>query len=182
MDRYEELVGSNPENCSATEYRYIGALIEKYAPGNILVFSVGRDSSLWMDLNKGGNTVFLEDVRKWIKFSRNITPEINIVKVNYSTKRKNWKKLLGQDHKLQMRLPDFIKNTVWDLVFVDGPRGYDDKVPGRMQSIFSAAKLKTRNLILHDCDREVEKTYFIEYIGAPTHIVEKLYHKEFVFD
>ncbi len=180
MDLYEKLVKTNPGNGSVNEYRYLGALIEKYAPGNLLVFSVGKDSNLWMTLNKNGNTVFCEDVRKWIRFSRKITPEINVVKVNYRTRRKQWEELLGQDHKLQMRLPDFVKNTVWDAVFVDGPRGYNDKVPGRMQSIFSAAQLKTRNLLVHDCDREVEKTYFTEYIGKPTHVVEKLYHKEFV--
>ena len=179
MDLYEELVKTNPGNCSVDEYRYLGALIEKYAPGNLLVFSVGKDSNLWMTLNMNGNNVFLEDVEEWIKFSRKITPEINIVKVNYYTRRSQWKELLGQDHKLQMQLPDLVKNTVWDVVFVDGPRGYNDKVPGRMQSIFSAAQLKTRNLLVHDCDREVEKAYFTEYIGKPTHVVEKLYHKEF---
>lgn len=179
MDLYQELVKNNPGNCSLKEYRYIGSLIQRYSPGNILIFSVGMDSKLWMKLNENGNTVFLEDVRKWIKLSKKASPEINIVKVNYSTRRKNWKNLLGQIKKLQMRLPEYIKNTVWDLVYVDGPRGYNDKVPGRMQSIYSASQLKTRNLLVHDCDREVEKNYFIEFIGAPSKIVEKIFHKEY---
>ena len=51
-----------------------------------------------------------------------------------------------------------------------------------MQSIFSASKLKTRHLLVHDCDREVEKVYFNKYIGTPTNIVDKLYHKEFKFE
>ena len=182
MDVYEQLVNFNPGNGSVAEYKYIGSLIKKYSPGNILIFSVGKDSDLWIKLNKEGNTVFLEDVRKWIRFSKNVNPEINIIKVNYRTRRKNWRKLLGQDKRLQMRLPNYIKNTVWDLIYVDGPRGYNDRVPGRMQSIFSAAKLKTRHLLVHDCDREVEKVYFTEYIGAPTNIIDKLYHKEFKFD
>ena len=182
MDLFEELVSLNPGNGSVSEYRYLGSLIQKYSPGNVLIFSVGKDSSLWMKLNQHGNTLFLEDVRKWIRFSRKISPEINIIKVNYSTRRRNWRKLLGQEKKLQMRLPYYVKNTVWDIVFVDGPRGYNDKVPGRIKSIFSAAKLKTRHLLVHDCDREVEKVYFTEYIGAPTNIVEKLYHKEIEFE
>ena len=139
MDLFEELVSLNPGNGSVSEYRYLGSLIQKYSPGNVLIFSVGKDSSLWMKLNQHGNTLFLENVRKWIRFSRKISPEINIIKVNYSTRRRNWRKLLGQEKKLQMRLPYYVKNTVWDIVFVDGPRGYNDKVPGRMQSIFSAA-------------------------------------------
>ena len=82
MDPYEELVRLNPGNGSASEYRYLGSLIQKYSPGNVLIFSVGKDSSLWMKLNKHGNTLFLENVRKWIRFSRKISPEINITKVN----------------------------------------------------------------------------------------------------
>ena len=81
MDPYEELVSLNPGNGSVSEYKYLGSLIQKYSPGNVLIFSVGKDSSLWMKLNKQGNTVFLEDVRKWIRFSRNITPDINIIKL-----------------------------------------------------------------------------------------------------
>ena len=64
MDPYEELVSLNPGNGSVSEYKYLGSLIQKYSPGNVLIFSVGKDSSLWMKLNKQGNTVFLEDVRK----------------------------------------------------------------------------------------------------------------------
>ena len=77
-----------------------------------------------------------------------------------------------------MKLPDYIKNTVWDVVFVDGPRGYNDKVPGRMQSIYAASKLKARHVLVHDCDREVEETYFKQYLGQPTTVVDKLFHKE----
>ena len=104
MDPYKELVSLNPGNGSVSEYKYLGSLIQKYSPGNVLIFSVGKDSGLWMKLNKQGNTVFLEDVRKWIRFSRNITTDINIIKVNYYTRRRNWKKLLGQNKKLQISL------------------------------------------------------------------------------
>ena len=106
MNPYESLEASNPGNGSAAEYEFIGELIKRFAPGNILVFSVGKDSSLWYSLNKAGNTLFLEDIRKWIKFSRKLSPEINVLKVSYSTRRKNWRKLLDNDHRLQMKLPD----------------------------------------------------------------------------
>jgi len=178
MNPYQSLAASNPGNGTAAEYEFIGELIRQYAPGNILVFSVGKDSSLWCTINQGGNTLFLEDIRKWIRYSRKISPEINILKVNYSTRRKHWKKLLGQDDRLQMKLPEFVKNTVWDVIFVDGPRGYNDKVPGRMQSIFSAAQLKTSHLLVHDCDREVEQVYFERYIGKPTTVIDRLYHQQ----
>ena len=48
-----------------------------------------------------------------------------------------------------MKLPDYVKNTVWDVVFVDGPRGYNDKVPGRMQSIYLC--FTTEKLVIYWC-------------------------------
>ena len=178
MNPYKSLEISNPGNGSAVEYEFIGELIKRYVPGNVLVFGVGKDSSLWYSLNAGGNTVFLENIRKWIRFSRKLSPEINILKVSYSTRRRDWKKLLNKNDHLQMKLPDFVKNTVWDVVFVDGPRGYNDKVPGRMQSIYSAAQLRARHILVHDCDRVVEKTYFEQFLGKPTTIIDKLFHRE----
>ena len=178
MNPYKSLEASNPGNGSAEEYKFIGELIKKYAPGNVLVFSVGKDSSLWYSINEGGNTVFLEDIRKWIRFIRKVSPEINVLKVGYSTRRRNWEKLLNQEDRLKMNLPDYIKNTVWDVVFVDGPRGYNDRVPGRMQSIYIASRLRVRHILVHDCDREVEETYFKHYIGQPTTVIGKLFHRK----
>ena len=82
MNPYQSLEVLNPGNGSAAEYEFIGELIKSYAPGNVLVFSVGKDSSLWYSINAGGNTIFLENIRKWIRFSRKLSPEINILKVS----------------------------------------------------------------------------------------------------
>ena len=92
MDPYQSLEASNPGNGSAAEYKFIGELIKQYVPANVLIFSVGKDSSLWYSINQRGNTLFLEDVRKWIRFSRKVSPEINVLKVGYSTRRTYWKK------------------------------------------------------------------------------------------
>ena len=178
MNPYQSLEASNPGNGSAAEYEFIGELIKQFAPGNVLVFSVGKDSFLWHSINEGGNTLFLEDIRKWIRFSRKVNPEINVIKVGYTTRMKNWEKLLNKEDRLKMKLPDYLKNTVWDVVFVDGPRGYNDKVPGRMQSIYVASQLRARHVLVHDCDREVEETYFKHYIGQPTTVIGKLFHRK----
>ena len=58
MNPYEDLEASNPGNGSAKEYEFIGELIKQYSPGNILVFSVGKDSSLWYSLNEGETLFF----------------------------------------------------------------------------------------------------------------------------
>ena len=42
MNPYQSLEVLNPGNGSAAEYEFIGELIKSYAPGNVLVFSVGR--------------------------------------------------------------------------------------------------------------------------------------------
>ena len=106
MNPYQSLEASNPGNGSAAEYEFIGELIKQYAPGNVLVFSLGKDSFLWYSINEGGNTLFLEDIRKWIRFSRKVNPEINVIKVGYTTRRKNWEKLLNKEDRLKMKLPD----------------------------------------------------------------------------
>ena len=53
MNPYQSLATSNPGNGSAAEYEFIGELIKQYAPANVLIFSVGKDSSLWYSLNQG---------------------------------------------------------------------------------------------------------------------------------
>jgi glucuronoxylan 4-O-methyltransferase len=62
---------------------------------------------------------------------------------------------------LELRLPAGLAETAWDTIFVDGPAGFDDDSPGRMKSICTAAALARRHgrgeVIVHDCDREVER-------------------------
>ena len=68
MDVYKELVSLNPGNGSVAEYKYIGSLIEKHSPGNILIFSVGKDSNLWIKLNKLGEYSFFGRCQKMDSF------------------------------------------------------------------------------------------------------------------
>tara|TARA_B100000963_G_scaffold359752_1_gene388061 strand:- start:1266 stop:1493 length:228 start_codon:yes stop_codon:yes gene_type:complete len=75
-------------------------LTKGFALGNILVISVGKDIWLLYSLNKAGNTLSLEDIRRWIKFSIKSSPEINVLNVSYSTPRKNCRKLLENDYLL----------------------------------------------------------------------------------
>ena len=129
-------------------------------------------------LIKKGKTSSEEVVKAHLRRIKEVNPEINVIKVGYTTRMKNWEKLLNKKDRLMMKLPDYIKSTVWDVVFVDGPRGYNDKVPGRMQSIYVASRLRVNHILVHDCDREVEETYFKQYLGQTTTVIEKLFHKE----
>ena len=159
-----ELVDRNPYQLSVNEYLLIAETLHKKAPCNMLVFGVGKDSSLWMELNRGGNTVFLEDQESWLESAREQLPGIDAYQVSYRTTRTQWRKLLKNPQALWMELPKSIFERKWDIIFVDAPHGHIKTSPGRMQSIYMAALLAHRDnsrceVFIHDCDRNVEAAY-----------------------
>ncbi len=174
---FQKLVDSNPGNCSLKEYQYIGELINSFSPGNILIFGLGNDSPYWMNINAGGQTLFLEDNAYWIQKIKSKNPSIVIEEIEYTTKRRQWRRIINQLDKLQMILPEIVLETFWDVIFIDAPRGNKGRYPGRMQSIFSASNLRYKHILAHDCNRKVERVYFRKFIGQPTHTFDKLFHK-----
>ena len=175
---FRELVGTNSYNCSLNEYQYIGGLIQQHSPGNVLVFGVGYDSSYWIRFNQGGTTWFLEDNPEWANRIQNQIPDIQVKMVTYPTKRRQWRRIMNQPERLCMNLSDIVPELYWDVIFIDAPIGSNGGTPGRMQSIYSASKLKYRHILVHDCNRTVERKYFKKFIGEPDHIIDKLYHKD----
>ena len=173
MNKYQEqitkLVESNPHQLSEQEYLYITETISSKIPGNFLIFSVGKDSGLWMDINAEGKTVFLEDNPEWLQWAKSTYQGMEAYLVKYDTQRKQWQDLLNRQREgencLSMELPESIISTEWDFIFVDAPAGYLDETPGRMKSIYTAAKLaftsrtNHTDVFVHDCDREVEDMY-----------------------
>ena len=141
------------------EYAYVASFLKE---SNFLVFGTGHDSKYWKCVNSRGNTVFLEDVDEWIEFYGD-----GVLKVTYNTVMSEYEKLMklylkGNTSKLEMRLPKEIRDTKWDVIFVDGPVGNCyETAPGRMQSIFTAYQLANSktHVIVHDCDRPVEDLY-----------------------
>lgn len=68
-------------------------------------------------------------------------------------------------------LPNQLYDVNWDVILVDGPRGYSPKSPGRMAAIFTAAVLarstKTdgmTDILVHDYDRDVERVCSEEFL------------------
>lgn len=173
MNKYQEqitkLVESNPHQLSEQEYLYITETISSKIPGNFLIFSVGKDSGLWMDINAEGKTVFLEDNPEWLHWAKSMYQDMEAYLVKYDTQRKQWQDLLNRQREgencLSMELPENLLATEWDFIFVDAPAGYLDETPGRMKSIYTAAKLaftsrtNHTDVFVHDCDREVEDMY-----------------------
>lgn len=134
----------------------------------LLVFGVGNDSALWARVNAQGTTLFLEDDAEWAERVGAALPEIEIAAVSYRTGRSQWQDLLDDPERLGMSLPPEVREGAWDVVLVDGPAGYDDTTPGRMQSIYEAGRLVAPGgiVFVHDCERPVEQAYCARYLGS----------------
>ena len=159
-----KLVKNNPKQLTIREYSIIANTVFEKRGCNMLVFGVGQDSKLWMLANKKGETYFLENSVSWLAQIKTETPEINAQIIKYITVRKDWKELLYSPHNnLMLALPDKVSSKLWDVIFIDGPKGSNDLSPGRIQSIYTTSVLseKSKNIdvFVHDCDREVEKAY-----------------------
>lgn len=169
-EEIHHLVKSNPHQLSQAEYELIVEKVVSKAPCNMLVFGVGRDSSLWIKVNSHGTTVFLEDSPTWLNRISQQIPEINVHLVTYNTKRRQWRELLVKnlEEELYLEIPKVIAETKWDIIFVDGPQGWGDDTPGRMKSIYTAAKLAHSShechVFVHDCERRVEAIYTKTYL------------------
>ncbi len=156
------LVVGNPGQATVEEYTLVHGVLRERAPCRLLVFGVGRDTPLWLQINAGGTTVFLEDVRQWAVVARAASPGSTVYDVQYGlTRRFLWPLLRHRPRaSLMMRdLPPQVLETPWDVILVDAPRGNSWKSRGRMQSICTAGVLAARrgaDVFVHDCHRAVE--------------------------
>ena len=172
-DKIIELVNSNPGQLSVKEYEFIYEKLHNHGSCNFLVFGAGNDSKLWLDINKSGKTVFIENNEEWIDTVKSKVDGIDIRKVDYTTVLSDWMDVLNSPDKLHIDLGEDVINTVWDFIFIDSPMGFGDN-PGRMQSIYSASQLTCDNYFLHDVDRPVEFVYGDKYLGVPTMSFDRL--------
>ena len=156
---------------TADELRAVIAAIRARPGGSLLVFGCGHDSPLWETLNAGGETAFVEDNPEWAAMARARLRSATVHPVRYATRRDEWQALLKRPAALAMALPEEIRGRRWDTILVDGPAGYDDAQPGRMQSIYEASRLVAPGgtVFVHDAERPVETAYAARYLrgGRP---------------
>ncbi|WP_045224044.1 hypothetical protein [Methyloterricola oryzae] len=148
----------------------LGAIVEvlrNKGPCKLLVFGLGNDSKFWHAVNKGGETVFLENHPGWLEKVVGAAPYIQAYLVNYDTRLRDWRELMAVPDRLALELPEAVLKQQWDVVLVDGPRGWNDQMPGRMKSIFEASRLVAPDgdIFVHDCEREVEDAYCNHFLG-----------------
>lgn len=169
-DAIQALVRENPGQATYEEYTLVHDVVVARAPCDLLVFGVGRDSTLWLDANRGGRTAFLEDVAEWADYARREIPGIRVHDVRYRTLRIFWHVLKHLPERLMMRgLPREVTEREWDVVLVDAPRGTRWYRPGRMKSIYTASVLADPSggdVFVHDCHRRVEREASDRFLGS----------------
>lgn len=164
-------------------------ILDKLGPCNFLVFGTGFDSVMWSALNSG-RTVFLEDNLSWIEKVKGAAPFLEIYKVHYPVRRRDYPLSLQRYQKdcksqgakehcfLFLQLPQEIRVVNWDIIMVDAPSDAGDDTPSRQMSIFTAATLARMNkfgahVLVHDAYREVERTFSDEFL-CPENLIESL--------
>ena len=170
---------------SIKQYGKIAKQLEKMVPCNLLVFGLGDDSYLWRNINKQGNTIFLEDDPEWINSMND--GSLDVFQVNYTTKVEDHEKIGFEAEKLNLVLPERVRSMSFNFIIVDAPLGHQPprphKGPGRMSSIYTASQLIDRSgvVVVDDMGREVEKKYAFHYLGQ-NNLVEIVEGKVGIFD
>ena len=154
---------------SQPQYLSAAREINTAQPCNLLIFGLGQDAELWKQINKNGRTVFIEDDKDWIE--KFLDRGLEIHNVTYNTKAQDHLDIKFEPSRLNLELPATIKNTSWDVIFVDGPLGHNPprpyKGPGRMKSIYTAYSLLKNGgtCIIDDMGRLIESTYAFHFFG-----------------
>ncbi|CAD6259304.1 unnamed protein product [Miscanthus lutarioriparius] len=178
---------------SDTDIRAISAVLRARAPCNLLVFGLGAESPLWLALNHGGRTVFLEENEFYVKYLEPRHPGMEAYDVSYTTKVRDFRDLLSAARASRRKecrpvqnllfsecrlaindLPNDLYDVPWDVVLIDGPSGWNPNSPGRMPSIFTtavlarsgatAAKGRPTDVLVHDFQFEVEQVLSREFL------------------
>lgn len=134
---------------------------------NVLIFSLGFDSPMWLNMNPHGLTRFVELHEEWIKMQPPRVQEHAMRADNRTKMSEAWDIRCDYD-----RLGYFLqanpelRSTCWDIIMVDAPEGLGNG-PGRMGSIYAASQLAGPDTVLFvdDCERAVEANYTLWYLS-----------------
>ncbi|GKE70848.1 IRX15-LIKE-like protein [Tanacetum coccineum] len=183
---------NSSEHMSHTDIKHISDVLKQCpSPCNFLVFGLTPETLLWNALNHNGRTVFIDENRYYAAYIEEKHPEIEAYDVQYTTKISELNELitsvreqsrnecrpvqnlLFSDCKIGLNdLPNQLYELDWDIILVDGPRGYWPDGPGRMSAIFTAGVLarskkggnRKTHVFVHDYKRKVERVSSDEFL------------------
>lgn len=183
---------NSTDHMSHTDIKQISDVLRQCpSPCNFLVFGLTPETLLWNALNHNGRTVFIDENRYYAAYIEEKHPEIEAYDVQYTTKISELNELivsvreqarnecrpvqnlLFSDCKIGLNdLPNQLYELDWDIILVDGPRGYWPDAPGRMSAIFTAGVLarskkggnRKTHVFVHDYKRDVERVSSDEFL------------------
>ncbi len=177
LKRIRKLAKTNKHQLSADEYIAIAEALAAMAPCRFLSFSTGNDVAIWAAINvgEGARSTFLEHDPRWVESTLQQSPGVEVHTVRYQTSMRDADALLGGPIP-ELELPDAIASVRWDVIFVDGPTGFDATCPGRFQSIQAAAGVSgyASHVFVHDVDRRVEADCCRRFIEGPFRLEQRL--------
>ncbi|RWV99465.1 hypothetical protein GW17_00037622 [Ensete ventricosum] len=174
----------NEDALSPKEYQLLSNLISRRAPCSLLFFGLKPQFLDLAALNTEGTTIFLEDDSEKLKTQLPKGMGIYLVK-NHEKAGKGFELLEhARKHpscglqvglitesgcKLALKgLPEAVHGRKWDVIVIDGPSGDQPEAPGRMGTIYTAARLAhmgvNADVFVHDTDRMIEKWYSWEFL------------------
>ncbi|KAL4568745.1 hypothetical protein LXL04_024360 [Taraxacum kok-saghyz] len=157
---------NSSDHMSNTDIKHISDVLRQCpSPCNFLVFGLTPESLLWNALNHNGRTVFIDENRYYAAYIEEKHPEIEAYDVQYTTK-------ISELNELVASVREQLYELDWDIILVDGPRGYWPEGPGRMSAIFTAGVLarskkggnRKTHVFVHDYKRKVERVSSEEFL------------------
>jgi hypothetical protein len=131
-------------------------------PKKMLVFGLGYDSPMWYAMTDKA-TYFVEDDIRYINSNPSIDPS-HIAFYKYETTVGKSFKMTEEEIDAFLIPPTLLANGPYDLIYIDGPRGYDNSMPGRLLPIYWSKKYLSKPgtvIYIDDSNRPLE-TYCIQ--------------------
>lgn len=138
-----------------------GVIAERSFSARLLVHGCGYDSAFWQALNARGRTLFVEHDAQWAMSVASQLPQAEIA--DYGDLRTT---VASTEGSVDIEFLDGVARPAWvdepwDVILVDGPKGFQPDHPGRALPIFWAASVRQQpaDIFVDDYHRPLERLY-----------------------